>query len=166
MWIAVFITMIASLIGYQSMLVSDSIRIDGDSEALAMAASMAAYRAAVITYANAHPGSTSMVISDGELGPFALTGYQQASSPHPRWTNYSASDGTIVIYPLMPLPFNITAALGRLSQHSVLAGAFDAGTNKLVVPGMDDNDEVTLPDQFLASAMPADGTPVWLGHRD
>jgi PilM len=177
MWMIMILVVMMSVTGYYT-LANDirnppPISIKGTD----FAASMAIYRAAVITYATQYYAlyavNYSGVVADGAL---PLPSWYRLPAPA-LWTNYLAPDGTILIYTLSALPVNIVAELTDMSKNSVLVGEYNATTNRIdspvaglsYVPGGSDI-VFDAASKILLTLPPGtvipDRSPIWLAYRD
>jgi hypothetical protein len=135
------------------------------SSANTLAASMATYRSAVVSYFSQNPDQYQSVSIDtlksaGVLPTWSTLYTQPATS---KWANYrDPATGIIYIYAGTPLDTNITAEVAALSQNSILAGVFRSGDTTLFSP-LFGNTGIALPSP--ASVAIPNGSPLWIAFR-
>lgn len=182
MWNIFMLTAMLGIAGYYT--VSDLQVLPDPQQVSArnLAASMGAYRQAVINYATANPAVTGQTVDPSAYFP---TGYTAQTAS--QWSNYIEPDGTITIFrePTRPLPVNITAEIVSLSQNSVLAGESGASDNMLHAPAdiatpagwVNNGQDIPLATDYLgASRIPLTpsttllivprSSPVWMAYRN
>ncbi|HYD63740.1 MAG TPA: type IV pilus biogenesis protein PilM [Noviherbaspirillum sp.] len=164
MWIIWIATAMISLTGFYS--VANQVRspVSVTTNSAALAASMAIYRTAVVTYLQANPGFLGPRVSDANVDLTLRSRYPR----NPIWTNYIAPDQTIYIYASTLPPVDIAADIAGLSKNSILAGRANTTTNRLesaVFPNT--TQSLLLPNIPPLAAPPIpNGSPVWLAYRN
>ena len=155
MWIAIIAATLMSLIGYQSLLAETNVQSTAENtKAEIAAADMATYRSAVVAYAAANPLATSPIPSASLTFP---TGY--AAPTTPAWSNYIATDGTIVIYCIAPVPAGLNSAINRLVGDSTMVIETDNAGEAAIRSTTAALDAMTKRSQKVPNA------PVWFAHR-
>lgn len=123
------------------------------SQNQAMAASMEAYRGAVVDYFSAYPTQVATVAPPAQLlAANAPAAVQNLGT----WANYRTADGLIVVYPVAAPAPGLLAELLTLSKNSALVGQFSNGYFQSALSG---TTTIALP--VPAQAIPQ-GSPVWL----
>ena len=156
MWIAVIAATLMSLIGYQSLLAETNVQNSYDSaEADLAAADMATYRFAVVDFAIANAGVTGTALTTNLRFPLGHIG-----STSPKWSNYIAADGTILIYAIAAAPAGLNSAINRLTGDSTMVVETSGSATSSAQP------LTTAATNALArrSRIIPDA-PVWFAHR-
>ncbi len=152
------IAVFSALAGAYALFDSESIAAMPSATGRIMAASMSAYRHAVVEYALANPTFTGEVPESALVGNALLT----TDASDALWRNYvipntDAAGSLVVIYSTQTSAENEIVDMQQLAQGSALAGVASAGN--VVSPG---NPHVPLP-SALSSVIP-DGEPVWMAQ--
>ncbi len=152
MWMAI---VGASVISFYALLPDSHMLTTPPDMCAQLAGDMAAYRAMLETYVQAHPTASGYVPESNFIQA------PDWSFSSQRWQNY-VSNGTVVVYPaqqgVVALPLGFTGAMLEQAGYSVEAGLAENGQ---IVNPLNSEGNVTLP-----GGMPAisNGTPVWLAQ--
>lgn len=164
MWGIAAMVVMLMVTGMYTMSYENNTSASVQSSANMLAASMATYRTAVVSYFSENPNQYQSVDLDtlksaGVLPAWSTLYTQPAAS---KWANYrDPSSGIIYVYSASALNTNITAEVAALSQNSILAGVYRAGDTTLFSPAFGDTG-IALPS---AGAAIPDGSPIWIAFR-
>lgn len=152
------IAVFSALAGAYALFDSESVAAVPSATGRIMAASMSAYRHAVVEYAQANPTFTGEVPESTLVSNALLV----TDASDALWQNYvipnsTAAGSLVVIYSTSVSAENEIVDMQQLAQGSALAGIASAGN--VVSPG---NPAVPLP-PALSAAIP-DGEPVWMAQ--
>lgn len=166
MWMAVIAATLLSLIGFNSLLVEAAVPSSREN-AMAewQATDMAAYRFAVVSFANV-PANAGFVGTVPRTSLSFPLGY--IPPPTAMWTNDIQADGTILIYAAIDPPVSgLTAAINRqVSSSPMLVQPYVTASASSSAP----NGTVDALTPLARSVMSGKSTaiqhvPVWLAHR-
>ncbi|MBN3853198.1 type IV pilus biogenesis protein PilM [Paraburkholderia sp. Ac-20340] len=151
MYLIWVVAVLAMLAGAQALIARETAPATPAPGVMSLAQNMAAYRAALVTYALAHPDFAGSVPDAGV-------------TPDPLWRNYVAPNAgyagsVVVVYAASASAsaLRVVPEIEALAQGSALAGAAQGGS--IVSPG---NPAVPLP-TAIAAAVPQ-GAPVWMAQ--
>jgi len=161
MWNIVVLVVFATATGVYGIRHSQTTNVMQGQVASSVAADMALYRDAVISYfsmTNQRNFSVSFdALKTGGMLPSWSTLSQ--SSNVPPWSNYCDANGIIYVYATSLPSTNIVGELTVLSRNSMLVGTYQSSSATLHSPVFGDTN---IPVTALAGKSLPDGAPVWI----
>lgn len=158
MWNFALLTAVAAMAGYYALLIEQGGAAVADARTAHLAAQMATYRSAVLTYARTHPGTPGQVAT-ADLMPLLPASFSAASAEN--WRNYIDASKMTYVFAATPLTMNIVADVIKIAGNPLQVGSFVArdGTMRSPVYG-----ELPLPIPSAILPQIPDGSPLWLGR--